>query len=90
MLGIVLGMIAIALYNILDKPWYMTNIIGFGFCYGTLQILSPTTFWTGTMVLAGLFVYDIVMVFYTPMMVTVATSLEVPIKLVLQIGRAHV
>lgn len=83
MLGILLGMVAIALYNILDKPWYMTNIIGFGFCYGTLQILSPTTFWTGTMVLAGLFVYDIVMVFYTPMMVTVATSLEVPIKLVL-------
>lgn len=83
MLGLLVGIAAIALYNILDKPWYMTNIIGFGFCYGTLQILSPTTFWTGTMVLAGLFVYDIVMVFYTPMMVTVATSLEVPIKLVL-------
>lgn len=83
MLGLLVGMLVIGLYNILDKPWYMTNIIGFGFCYGTLQILSPTTFWTGTMVLAGLFVYDIVMVFYTPMMVTVATSLEVPIKLVL-------
>jgi hypothetical protein len=27
--------------------------------------MSPTTFWTGSMVLAGLFVYDIVMVFYT-------------------------
>ena len=60
--------------------------------------MSPTTFWTGSLVLAGLFVYDIVMVFYTyvnlfntfvdtkssssPMMITVATKLEAPIKLV--------
>lgn len=57
-------------------------MIGFGFCYGTLQLMSPTTFWTGTLVLAGLFFYDIVMVFYTPLMVTVATTLEVPIKLI--------
>lgn len=56
--------------------------MGFGFCYGTLQLMSPTTFWTGTLVLSGLFIYDIVMVFYTPLMITVATSLEVPIKLV--------
>ena len=64
------------------KAWWLTNIMGFGFCYGTLQLMSPTTFWTGTLVLAGLFIYDIVMVFYTPLMITVATSLEVPIKLV--------
>ena len=44
--------------------------------------MSPTTFWTGSLVLAGLFFYDITMVFYTPLMVTVATSLDVPIKLV--------
>jgi len=44
--------------------------------------MSLTTFWTGTLVLTGLFVYDIVMVFYTPMMMTVATSIDAPIKLV--------
>jgi minor histocompatibility antigen H13 len=32
--------------------------------------------------MAGLFVYDIVMVFYTPLMVTVATTIDGPIKLV--------
>ena len=80
-IGLVLGISAISLYNY-TKAWWLTNLIGFGFCYGTLQLLSPTTFWTGTLVLVGLFAYDIVMVFYTPMMVTVATTLDVPIKLV--------
>jgi len=81
-LGFVIGVATIALYNMNGKAWWLTNIMGFGFCYGTLQLMSPTTFWTGTLVLAGLFIYDIVMVFYTPLMITVATSLEVPIKLV--------
>ncbi len=79
-IGFVFGFFAIILYNI-KGSWWLTNLIGFGFCYGTLQLTSPTTFWTGSLVLAGLFVYDITMVFYTPMMVTVATSLDVPIKL---------
>jgi minor histocompatibility antigen H13 len=98
--GMLIGVAAIAVYNLLHKPWWLTNLMGFGFCYGTLQIMSPTTFWTGSLVLMGLFVYDIVMVFYTyvslnlpylewrnltfisPLMITVATSLDVPIKLV--------
>lgn len=81
-MGLVMGFTAIILYNTIGKTWWLTNLIGFGFCYGTLQLLSPTTFWTGSLVLAGLFIYDITMVFYTPLMVTVATSLDVPIKLV--------
>ncbi|OWO99113.1 hypothetical protein B2J93_1911 [Marssonina coronariae] len=101
-LGLVIGVAAIAAYNLngkkpparssikpipklkyhAGKEWWLTNLMGFAFCYGTLQLMSPTTFWTGTLVLIGLFIYDIVMVFYTPLMVTVATTLEVPIKLV--------
>lgn len=80
--GYVFGLGAIILYNSWGKVWFLTNLIGFGFCYGTLQLMSPTTFWTGSLVLAGLFIYDITMVFYTPLMVTVATTLDVPIKLV--------
>ncbi|KAI9890690.1 MAG: hypothetical protein M1814_003759 [Vezdaea aestivalis] len=68
-------------YNFIARTWFLTNIMGFGFAYGTLQLLSPTTFETGSLVLAALFFYDIYFVFYTPMMVSVATSLEVPIKL---------
>lgn len=64
-IGLLLGLAAIVVYNLNGKAWWLTNLMGFGFCYGTLQLMSPTTFWTGTLVLAGLFVYDITMVFYT-------------------------
>ncbi|KAJ5051688.1 uncharacterized protein L3040_001461 [Drepanopeziza brunnea f. sp. 'multigermtubi'] len=80
--GLVIGIATIAVYNLNGRAWWLTNFMGFGFCYGTLQIMSPTTFWTGTLVSVGLFIYDIVMVFYTPLMVTVATTLDAPIKLV--------
>ncbi|KAK5949344.1 hypothetical protein OHC33_009697 [Knufia fluminis] len=62
-------------------PWYLTNLQGFSFCYGSLQFMTPGTSATGSLLLSLLFFYDIYMVFYTPMMVTVATKLEVPIKL---------
>ncbi|KAH8812547.1 signal peptide peptidase-domain-containing protein, partial [Xylogone sp. PMI_703] len=81
-LGLIFGIIAMIIYNTGGKYWWLTNLMGFGFAYGSLQLLSPTTFWTGSLLLSGLFVYDITMVFYTPLMVTVATSLDVPIKLV--------
>lgn len=44
-------------------------------------MITPTSGWVGTLVLSALFFYDIYFVFFTPMMVTVATKLEVPIKL---------
>ncbi|KAI9721250.1 MAG: hypothetical protein M1812_002411 [Candelaria pacifica] len=81
MTGVVFGLLAVAYYNIVDKPWWLTNLMGFGFSYGALQLMSPTTFWTGTLILGALFFYDIYFVFYTPLMVTVATSLDIPIKL---------
>ena len=80
--GFVIGIGAIILYNINGKEWWLTNAIGFGLCYGALQLVSPTSFWIGSTVMIGLFIYDIVMVFYTPLMVTVATTIDGPIKLV--------
>ncbi|KIW26631.1 uncharacterized protein PV07_06450 [Cladophialophora immunda] len=69
------------IHTFVSKPWFLTNILGFSFCYGSLQYMTPTTAWTGTLVLSALFFYDIYFVFFTPMMVTVATKLDVPIKL---------
>lgn len=43
----------------------MSNLLSFAMCYMSFSMFSPTSFGIGTMVLAGLFVYDIVMVFYT-------------------------
>lgn len=74
--------VAIELYfNLIDKPWWLTNLLGFSFAYAALQIMSPTTAWTGTLILGGLFFYDIYFVFFTPMMVTVATKIDIPAKL---------
>ncbi|QDS70183.1 hypothetical protein FKW77_006394 [Venturia effusa] len=81
MIGVVLGSIATGCYFFFDKPWYLTNLMGWAFSYSALQLISPTTFGIGNLILCGLFVYDIIMVFYTPMMVTVATNLDIPIKL---------
>ncbi|MCJ1255956.1 hypothetical protein MMC24_003775 [Lignoscripta atroalba] len=82
MFSSLISAVTVVLYfNLVDKPWWLTNILGFGFSYNALQIMSPTTFWTGTLVLSSLFVYDIYFVFFTPLMVTVATKLDIPVKL---------
>ncbi|KAJ9204605.1 hypothetical protein DTO164E3_1780 [Paecilomyces variotii] len=72
---------AVGYFAFVTKPWWLTNFLGFSFCYGALQFMSPSTFWTGTLILGSLFLYDIYFVFFTPLMVTVATKLDVPIKL---------
>ncbi|SLM40594.1 Presenilin/signal peptide peptidase [Lasallia pustulata] len=81
MVGLMAAILAGAYFNLVAKPWWLTNLLGFGFSYSALQYMSPTTFWTGTLILSSLFFYDIYFVFFTPMMVTVATKLDIPIKL---------
>ncbi|KAF2753459.1 hypothetical protein EJ05DRAFT_458001 [Pseudovirgaria hyperparasitica] len=76
------GLASVVYFNTVSKPWFLTNLMGFAFSYAALQIMSPTTFATGSLILSALFFYDIYFVFYTPMMVTVAKTLDIPIKLV--------
>lgn len=59
----------------------LSNILGLAVCYSGFIWMSVTSFAIGTMVLVGLFFYDIVMVFYTPFMIAVATQVDAPIKL---------
>lgn len=79
--GFSLAVAGVLYFNLVDKPWWLTNLLGLSFAYNALQMLSPTTFWTGTLILSTLFVYDIYFVFFTPLMVTVAKSLDIPAKL---------
>ena len=65
----------------ISAPWYLKNLSAFAFVYSALQMMSPTTSSTATLILSGLFGYDIYFVFYTPLMVTVAKSLDIPAKL---------
>ena len=80
-LSFLLALVATLVFNLVAKPWWLMNILGFSFAYASLQLLSPTTFSTGTLILAALFVYDIYFVFFTPLMVTVATKLDIPAKM---------
>lgn len=80
-IGFIMGFVCVIGYVISGKHWIGTNIMGVSFAYGAMQLISPTTFGTATLLLSLLFFYDIYFVFYTPLMVTVATSLDIPIKL---------
>ncbi|KAI2787133.1 hypothetical protein POX_f07495 [Penicillium oxalicum] len=77
----IFALAAVGYFAFVKKPWWLTNFLGFSFSYGALQFMSPSTFWTGSLILSSLFFYDIYFVFFTPLMVTVATKLDVPIKL---------
>ena len=76
------GLGTVLYVNTVSKPWFLTNLQGFAVSYSALQLLSPTTFATGSLILSALFFYDIWAVFFTPLMVTVAKNLDQPIKLV--------
>ncbi|KAI4234323.1 MAG: hypothetical protein L6R40_006800 [Gallowayella cf. fulva] len=79
--SILVALTVVLYYNLIARPWYLTNILGFAFAYNALQLISPSTSWTGSLILASLFCYDIYFVFFTPLMVTVATKLDIPAKL---------
>ncbi len=64
LIGIVLAIGASLVYNTIQST-FLSNIMGYAFSYVVLIMLSPTTFTTGSLVLFGLFFYDIYMVFYT-------------------------
>lgn len=53
-----------AVYFGLNTP-FLSNLLGYGMCYCSFMLLSPTDLLISTLVLVGLFFYDIVMVFYT-------------------------
>ncbi|KAI9011743.1 minor histocompatibility antigen H13 [Hyaloraphidium curvatum] len=67
---------------VLHKHWLLSNIYGEAFSTTAIQLLQLDSFWTGIILLSGLFLYDIFWVFFTPVMVTVAKSFDAPIKVV--------
>ncbi|KAN0090857.1 Signal peptide peptidase domain containing protein [Tylopilus felleus] len=78
------GMLPSILYSFSTgsrKSALLTDILALSFSYNALSILKLDSFQTGCILLTGLFIYDIYWVFGTEVMVKVATSLDVPIKL---------
>ncbi|KAL7411918.1 signal peptide peptidase-domain-containing protein [Mrakia frigida] len=68
-------------YVVLGHPWWANNIMGFSFAQNAIQLMRLDGMLTGAMLLGGLFLYDIFWVFGTDVMVSVATGLDAPIKL---------
>jgi len=63
------------------KSVFLTDILSLSFCHNALSLLKLDSFQTGTILLSGLFLYDIWWVFGTEVMVKVATTIDAPIKL---------
>ncbi|KAF8893382.1 peptidase A22B, signal peptide peptidase [Infundibulicybe gibba] len=63
------------------RSFVLTDILALSFSHNALCLLKIDSFKTGTILLSGLFFYDIWWVFGTEVMVKVATTLDVPIKL---------
>jgi len=59
----------------------ITDILGLSFAHNALSLLKLDSFKTGSILLSGLFVYDVWWVFGTEVMVKVATTLDLPIKI---------
>jgi minor histocompatibility antigen H13 len=79
-ISLMLSVGILALY-FTTKNWILSNLIAFSFCILSIRTIKLDTVMTGVVLLGALFFYDIFWVFQTPVMVTVAKSLDFPIKL---------
>lgn len=76
-----IGSIIFSIIYFQKKHWTMNNVLGICFCLQGIERFSLGTYKTGAVLLCGLFLYDIFWVFGTDVMVTVAKSLDGPIKI---------
>lgn len=72
---------AFTVHYSLTKNWISSNFLGLSFAFSAIKVLHLDSFKTGMILLAGLFLYDIFWVFGTDVMVSVARSFDVPVKL---------
>jgi len=68
-------------FYILTKNWVFNNLIATMVCISGIQMLFLGNFKNGFLMLTGLFFYDIFFVFKTDVMLTVAKSIDAPMKL---------
>lgn len=81
-LVVVAGACAVGACYLYNKHWLANNVIGLCFAIQGVEMLSLPNYKTGSMLLGGLFFYDVFWVFGTDVMVTVAKKFDAPIKLV--------
>eukprot|EP01117_Protostelium_nocturnum_P001250 TRINITY_DN1156_c0_g2_i2.p1 TRINITY_DN1156_c0_g2~~TRINITY_DN1156_c0_g2_i2.p1 ORF type:complete len:302 (-),score=74.76 TRINITY_DN1156_c0_g2_i2:150-1055(-) len=74
--------LGVGIWYAFTKHWVANNILGLCFSIEGIALLSLGSYKIGSILLGGLFFYDIFWVFGTDVMVTVAKSFDAPIKLV--------
>ena len=74
--------IAFTAVHLYSKHWLLSNLFGLILSFNAITLLRLDSFRTGITLLAGLCIYDLIMVFKTPMMVSVARDFEAPVKIV--------
>lgn len=79
--GLFFGLLVAYWYSV-TKFWVANNIFGMCFAISAIEMMALGGFKVAAILLSGLFVYDIFWVFGTDVMVTVAKSVDHPIKLV--------
>jgi minor histocompatibility antigen H13 len=75
----------ISVYYIFTRHWLLNNFFGILFSVYGIQTLNLPSFKIAFILLWGLFFYDIFWVYGTDVMVTVAKSIDAPIKLLFPI-----
>lgn len=75
------SLLAIVFY-LFTKNWVVSNLLALSLSVTAIELMSLDSFRTGTVLLGGLFIYDIFWVFGTPVMVSVARNFDAPIKIV--------
>jgi len=78
--SIFLGL-GVTVWYVRTRHWVANNLIGIAMSLQAMESLSLGSYKTGAVLLSLLFFYDIFFVFGTDVMVTVAKSVDAPIKL---------
>ncbi|VDK66167.1 unnamed protein product, partial [Cylicostephanus goldi] len=71
----------VGISHIYKRHWITNNILGIAFSIYGIENLHLSSFKAGSLLLAGLFIYDIFWVFGTDVMTSVAKGIDAPILL---------
>lgn len=77
---------AAAGYYLVTRSWVGNNLLGVAFSASGIARITVGRYSVAALMLLALLAYDLTMVFYTPMMIEVATKVDAPIKLLFPIG----
>lgn len=77
----ILVCLSVGISHVYQRHWVTNNLLGVAFSIYGIENLHLSSFKAGTLLLCGLFIYDIFWVFATDVMTSVAKGIDAPILL---------